>query len=124
MHKETKFVNDFRERLVYEIMRSKRYKTKNFSFEVISEYINNVMDIAKEIHEICMLGCNTTTGFSQSMYNHLDRLEKSALDISDPFNIEIIVSKDPRGSALKLVLPSGYTDDFAREGFCVPNSDH
>lgn len=31
-------------------------------------------------------------------------------------------SGDPRGHTIKLTLPSGYTDDWGREGFCVPSS--
>lgn len=34
--------------------------------------------------------------------------------------IKPIFCDDPRGCALKLRLPSGICDDFAREGLCVP----
>ncbi len=34
--------------------------------------------------------------------------------------IPFITGGDPRGAALKLVLPSGDTNDFGRGGYCVP----
>ncbi len=34
--------------------------------------------------------------------------------------VAFITGGDPRGAALKLVLPSGQTNDFGREGYCVP----
>lgn len=37
-----------------------------------------------------------------------------------PFNIEPIFNGDPRGAVVKLKVPSGRTDDWGREGVCVP----
>ena len=31
-----------------------------------------------------------------------------------------IISQDPRGCCLKLTVPSGFTNDWGREGVCVP----
>lgn len=33
---------------------------------------------------------------------------------------EAIFSGDPRGCTVRLKLPDGYTNDFAKEGYCVP----
>lgn len=34
--------------------------------------------------------------------------------------VRVIFSGDPRGCTVKLVFPDGYTNDFAKEGYCVP----
>jgi hypothetical protein len=34
----------------------------------------------------------------------------------------LLIQNDPRGATIKLILPSGYTDDFGGTGFCVPGS--
>jgi hypothetical protein len=33
---------------------------------------------------------------------------------------EAHLNGDPRGAAIKLILPSGLTNDWGHEGFCVP----
>ena len=37
-----------------------------------------------------------------------------------PFNIKPNFQVDPRGSCVKLAVPSGKTDDMGRSGLCVP----
>lgn len=32
----------------------------------------------------------------------------------------LVFSGDPRGATVKLVVPSGYTNDWGNEGVCVP----
>jgi len=34
----------------------------------------------------------------------------------------LLIDNDPRGATIKLLLPSGFTDDFGGTGFCVPGS--
>lgn len=43
-------------------------------------------------------------------------LVKAAL----PEGFKAIVNRDPRGAVLKIQVPSGKTDDWRREGICVP----
>lgn len=37
---------------------------------------------------------------------------------------EPVLQGDPRGACVKLVLPSGKTNDWGREGICVPTRDY
>lgn len=37
-----------------------------------------------------------------------------------PYKIEADFQGDPRGACVKLVVPSGRTDDWGRTGMCVP----
>lgn len=48
------------------------------------------------------------------------RTEDRVKSILRPFAIEPIFAGDPRGCVLKLKVPSGKTNDFGREGICVP----
>lgn len=48
------------------------------------------------------------------------RTEELVTEVLAPFNVEPIFSGDPRGVVLKLKVPSGKTDDWGREGLCVP----
>jgi hypothetical protein len=38
-----------------------------------------------------------------------------------PEGFTAIMNGDPRGAVLKIAVPSGNTDDWGREGICVPN---
>lgn len=40
--------------------------------------------------------------------------------LAKTIGVETILGGDPRGCVAKLVMPDGYTNDFAREGVCVP----
>lgn len=35
---------------------------------------------------------------------------------------KVVTQGDPRGNTLKIVVPDGYTNDWGREGICVPTS--
>lgn len=41
-----------------------------------------------------------------------------------PYGMEPIIGGDPRGCTLKLKVPSGRTDDWGREGLCVPSREY
>ena len=38
------------------------------------------------------------------------------------FNCKPVFQGDPRGNTLKIQVPDGYTNDWGREGICVPTS--
>lgn len=48
------------------------------------------------------------------------RLEADIRKTLEPYGIEPIFSGDPRGCTVKLKMPSGTTNDWGREGVCVP----
>ena len=37
-----------------------------------------------------------------------------------PYNVRPVFQGDPRGAVVKLVVPSGRTDDWGQTGLCVP----
>lgn len=48
------------------------------------------------------------------------RNEKRLAAIVEPLGITPIFNGDPRGCVVKLKVPSGKTNDWGREGICVP----
>lgn len=49
-----------------------------------------------------------------------DRKERAVIELCKPFGIGVDFQRDPRGASVKLKLPSGRTNDWGREGYCVP----
>jgi hypothetical protein len=40
--------------------------------------------------------------------------------VCEPYGIKPVFNGDPRGAVLKLQVPSGRTNDWGKEGICVP----
>lgn len=49
-----------------------------------------------------------------------ERIEKRAAEVALAIGGTVITGGDPRGCVLKIVFPDGYTDDWGKEGICVP----
>lgn len=50
------------------------------------------------------------------------RLEARIAELCEPFDVQPVFGGDPRGHTIKLKMPSGFTDDWGKEGLCVPTS--
>ena len=48
------------------------------------------------------------------------RAEDRITTLLQPFNVKPGFQGDPRGNCVKLEVPSGRTNDWGREGICVP----
>lgn len=51
-----------------------------------------------------------------------ERIEKKVTELCALFDCTPIFQGDPRGNVLKIQVPTGYTNDWGREGICVPTS--
>jgi hypothetical protein len=51
-----------------------------------------------------------------------ERIEAKARQVAESIGGTIKTQGDPRGNVLKIVFPDGYTNDWGREGICVPTS--
>ena len=49
------------------------------------------------------------------------RIERQVTRLLAEHGISPIFQRDPRGAVFKLKVPSGKTDDWSREGLCVPS---
>jgi hypothetical protein len=51
-----------------------------------------------------------------------ERIEKKVIELCEIFGAKPVFQQDPRGCVLKIQVPDGYTNDWGREGICVPTS--
>src|SRR5215469_3057592 len=50
------------------------------------------------------------------------RIREKVTILCERFNCKPVFQGDPRGNTLKIQVPDGYTNDWGREGICVPTS--
>lgn len=50
------------------------------------------------------------------------RIETKAQETAEAIGGKAIFQGDPRGCVLKIIFPDGYTNDWGKEGICVPTS--
>jgi hypothetical protein len=49
-----------------------------------------------------------------------EKVQMDIIAILAPHDCEAKFQGDPRGCCVKVVVPDGYTNDWGREGICVP----
>lgn len=92
----------------------------------IGEIAVELLVKGKKLHRAAEQYCNGD--ISEQVYDHLcanvgkaiARVAKECLDEAPALSWR--TGSDPRGCTLKLILPSGRTDDWGGEGFCVPGA--
>lgn len=50
------------------------------------------------------------------------RIEQRAAEVAAAIGGKVITGGDPRGCVLKIIFPDGYTNDWGREGICIPTA--
>ena len=50
------------------------------------------------------------------------RIEEKLIALCAKFSCKPVFGGDPRGNTIKIQVPDGYTNDWGREGICVPTS--
>ena len=50
------------------------------------------------------------------------RIEAKLTELCATFGGKPIFQGDPRGNTIKIAVPDGYTNDWGKEGICVPTS--
>ena len=58
--------------------------------------------------------------FERQLERKETRIENRITALAEILGFGAILQGDPRGSTVKLTVPSGYTNDWGREGVCVP----
>lgn len=76
--------------------------------------LQQLVRLAKLHHRGCEDWCNTGD------MDRMDRARGAIRSLLDGTGLEPIFSGDPRGATVKLKLPSGKTNDWGQEGYCVP----
>lgn len=75
--------------------------------------VDKLMENATRHHKACEAYCNT--GHDRSA-----PIEQAIQKLCASLGCEPLFQHDPRGCTVKLKVPSGQTDDFGKEGMCVP----
>ncbi len=59
--------------------------------------------------------------WTEKREQQIERRIKELVSILGP-GFGVVFSGDPRGATVKITLPSGKTNDWGREGYCVPTA--
>lgn len=51
-----------------------------------------------------------------------ERIRAKVEELCGQFGCKAVFQGDPRGNVLKIQVPDGFTNDWGREGICVPTS--
>jgi hypothetical protein len=51
-----------------------------------------------------------------------ERIRTKVIKLCESIGVSAVFQGDPRGNTLKISVPDGYTNDWGREGICVPTS--
>src|SRR6266581_8123789 len=60
--------------------------------------------------------------YMEKMHAKESRIERKVTELCAEFECKPVFQGDPRGNVLKIQTPDGYTNDWGREGICVPTS--
>ena len=90
------------------------------------ETAGKLMRYGAQLHTIAERVCSVDMGGkdfekTEKRQAQYERLVRSECEGVEP-PMEPVFSGDPRGHTVKLRVPSGRTDDWGREGICVPTS--
>lgn len=81
-----------------------------------SQTVRSLMAAARKHHRGCEHECNG----DERGATMVRQAERSISATARKIGCGVIFSGDPRGCTAKLVMPDGHTNDFGREGLCIP----
>lgn len=90
------------------------------------EAARRLMSLAKQHHKHMEAQCNGTWPYGKSWDGEehpaiVQTCRDSMADLAKSIGAtSVIFSGDPRGCTAKLTFADGYTNDFGREGYCIP----
>jgi hypothetical protein len=80
--------------------------------------VQRLCRLAQQHHSFATQACNEPLNARQK--HTQKRIAKEIREVCASLASASSCRTTPRGCTAKLVLPSGYTDDRAQEGFCIP----
>jgi hypothetical protein len=91
---------------------------------VTERHCRTLITTASQYHRLCERQCN---GYYSEGAEKTDKALEKVLrtrirNWCRTFGFKAVYNGDPRGATVKLVLPSGKTNDWGSEGYCVPTS--
>lgn len=90
------------------------------SWSVRLDIIRGILRDAATHHRLCETDCND--GLTDKQSRQSDACERRITERVKALGpgFGVMFSGDPRGATVKILLPSGYSDSWGGEGFCVP----
>lgn len=82
--------------------------------------IQRLMRYGASIKAFAEIACNRELTHKEILRE--ENLFAKVIQILAPIDCEPKFSGDPRGATVKIVVPDGYTNDWGKEGICVPTS--
>jgi hypothetical protein len=70
--------------------------------------------------QLCETACNRKLTEKESAKQ--DRIAHKIMDLVNSIQAGVTFQHNPRGNTVKIVTRDGYTNDWGREGICVPTS--
>jgi len=84
----------------------------------LTDLCDDLIKYGRSINNLNVQACNY--GLSEKQEKRRAKIEKHINQIASVICTTIKINTDPRGSALKIKMPSGYNNDWGGEGYCVP----
>lgn len=86
----------------------------------VAALASKLIRAAGSLHKRYEAACSYSWASTEAYETATARKEKAVAALLQPFGIDVEFQRDPRGAAIKLKLPSGRTNDWGGEGYCVP----
>ena len=78
---------------------------------------------ATSLHKRYEAACSYEWATTEDYERQTERKEAAVTAMLAPYGITAAFQRDPRGAPIKLVFPSGITNDWGSEGYCVPTRE-
>ena len=90
----------------------------------VAQWCQQIIRLAKRHTRLCLRQCNDSTfptdgGGGYPLLDDMEQQIRGSLKGWD-CRYQVRFIRDPRGCTVKLLLPTGYLNDMANEGLCVP----
>ncbi len=99
---------------------------KSFSVEELVTGVQRLLPLVDQYQKLSVKACNVQLSDSEQMLLDETLETKICLVNKRYFGniLELDFTGDPRGYVIKLKLPSGYSNSFAGELYCVPTYNY
>ena len=87
---------------------------------IVAELASKLVRAAKSLHRRYEAECSYEWADTDAYRSATERKEKAVAKLMKPYGIDCVFNGDPRGAPIKLKLPTGKTNDWGGEGYCVP----
>ena len=106
-------------------MASKRRDREDFILRMVKEGMpaesaRLILRHAATMQRLAVEACNRELSKAEILRDEAAMARILALLAKCPDGFEAKFNGDPRGSVVKIAVPSGYSDDWGGEGVCVP----